>query len=170
MVARKTLGKSWKPLDPAVELISSCNTSTWSLASDKSKQSRNKRPRSSSAGGRAWKLQFQNVEPKAFFNAIVFWDAKHGIALSDPVDGRFPLIVTDDGEKWALLPEKSRHVALTKEGCFAASGTCLVSLGENDVWFCTGGAKTARVFHSGDRGKTWSVVETPLLAGIVTTA
>ena len=66
---------------------------------------------------------------------------------------------------WTPLPEKSRPVALAKEGAFAASGTCL----ENDVWFCTGGAKAARVFHSGDRGKTWSVSETPGFAGIDST-
>ena len=117
-------------------------------------------------GGKTWKLQFKNAEPKAFFDAIAFWDEKHGIALSDPVDGKFPLIVTDDGKTWTPLPEKSRPAALAKEGAFAASGTCLVTRGENDVWFCTGGAKAARVFHSDDRGKTWSVSETPLLAGI----
>jgi photosystem II stability/assembly factor-like uncharacterized protein len=36
----------------------------------------------------------------------------------------------------------------------------------NDVWFCTGGAKVARVFRSSDRGKTWTVADVPLLAGI----
>ncbi|VTR99493.1 Putative oxidoreductase OS=Streptomyces venezuelae (strain ATCC 10712 / CBS 650.69 / DSM 40230 / JCM 4526 / NBRC 13096 / PD 04745) GN=SVEN_6404 PE=4 SV=1: PSII_BNR [Gemmata massiliana] len=118
-------------------------------------------------GGKTWALQFKNAEPKAFFDAIAFWDEKHGIAFGDPVDGRFHLLVTDDGgAKWALLPEKSRPAALPKEGAFAASGTCLVTCGENDVWFCTGGAKVARVFRSSDRGKTWSVSETPLLAGI----
>jgi photosystem II stability/assembly factor-like uncharacterized protein len=117
-------------------------------------------------GGKTWKLQFKNTEPKAFFNAIAFWDEKHGIALSDPVDGRFLLIVTEDGEKWTPLPEKSLPAALPKEGAFAASGTCLITRGEKDVWFCTGGAKAARVFRSNDRGKTWSVSETPLLAGI----
>jgi len=117
-------------------------------------------------GGKTWGLQFKNTEPKAFYDAIAFWDETHGIALSDPVDGRFQLIVTDDGVKWTPLPEKSRPESLPKEGCFAASGTCLITRGENDVWFCTGGAKAARVFHSGDRGKTWTVSETPLLAGI----
>lgn len=117
-------------------------------------------------GGKTWKLQFKNAEPKAFFDALAFWDEKHGIALSDPVDGRFHLIVTDDGATWAPLPEKSRPEALPNEGAFAASGTCLVTRGESDVWFCTGGAKAARVFRSDDRGKTWKVSETPLLAGV----
>lgn len=117
-------------------------------------------------GGSTWKLQFENGEPGAFFDAIAFWDEKHGIGLSDPVGGRFRFVVTDDGESWTPLPEGSRPAALPNEGCFAASGTCLVARGESDVWFCTGGAKAARVFHSGDRGKTWGVVETPLAAGV----
>jgi photosystem II stability/assembly factor-like uncharacterized protein len=118
-------------------------------------------------GGKTWKLQFKSTEPKAFLDAIAFWDEMHGIAFGDPVDGRFQLLVTNDGgQKWTLLPEASRPESLPKEGAFAASGTCLVTHGEHDVWFCTGGAKVARVFHSKDRGKTWSVSDTRLSAGI----
>src|SRR5579871_4225073 len=52
-------------------------------------------------GGKTWGLRFKNAEPRAFFNAIAFWDERRGIALSDPVDGRFLLIVTDDaGATW----------------------------------------------------------------------
>lgn len=120
----------------------------------------------SADGAKTWTLQFKYADPKGFFDAIAFWDEKHGIALGDPVDGRFRLIATADGATWAPLPEKSLPAALPKEGCFAASGTCLVTRGETDVWFCTGGATAARVFHSADRGKTWTVSETPLLAGI----
>ena len=42
-------------------------------------------------GGKTWVAQFRNAEPKAFFDALAFWDEKHGVALSDPVDGRFQL-------------------------------------------------------------------------------
>jgi len=42
----------------------------------------------------------------------------------------------------------------------------LVTHGPRDVWFVTGGAKAARVFHSADRGQTWTVSETPLMAGV----
>jgi photosystem II stability/assembly factor-like uncharacterized protein len=118
-------------------------------------------------GGKTWSLQYKNKDPNAFYNAIAFWDEKNGIALSDPVKGRFPLIVTKDGgTNWQLLPEKVLPFALPNEGAFAASGTCLVTRGENDVWFCTGGAKTGRVFYSSDRGQSWTVTETPVIAGI----
>jgi photosystem II stability/assembly factor-like uncharacterized protein len=117
-------------------------------------------------GGKSWSMQFKNSEPKAFFDAIAFWDEQNGIALSDPVKGRFQLIATSDGgANWKLLPEKSLPEALPDEGAFAASGTCLVTHGTQDVWFCTGSAKAARVFHSSDRGQTWTVSETPIATG-----
>ena len=90
----------------------------------------------------------------------------NGIALGDPVSGRFQLLVTDDGgAKWNALAAKTLPPALSGEGAFAASGTCLVTQGKKDVWFATGGAKAARVFHSQDRGQNWQVSETPIMAG-----
>jgi photosystem II stability/assembly factor-like uncharacterized protein len=119
-------------------------------------------------GGKTWALQFKDPDGAAFFDAIAFWDAKNGLALSDPVKGQFQLIVTDDGgTNWRRLPGKNLQPALPNEGAFAASGTCLVTHGENDVWFCSGGAKTARVFHSHNRGLNWTVSETPIIAGAV---
>jgi len=117
-------------------------------------------------GGKSWILQFKNPDREAFFDAIAFWDDKNGIALSDPVNGKFQLIVTDDGGmNWKRLSGENLPPALPNEGAFAASGTCLVAYGENDVWFCTGGAKTARAFHSENRGQNWTVSDTPIRAG-----
>jgi photosystem II stability/assembly factor-like uncharacterized protein len=116
-------------------------------------------------GGSTWTLQFKNADHDAFFDALAFWDDKHGVALSDPVQGQFPLIVTEDGgTNWKRLAAVNLPPALPNEGCFAASGTCLVTHGESDVWFCTGGAKTGRVFHSSDRGQHWTVSNTPIAA------
>jgi photosystem II stability/assembly factor-like uncharacterized protein len=117
-------------------------------------------------GGKTWILQFKNPDREAFFDAIAFWDDKNGVALSDPVKGHFQLISTNDGgTNWRRLSGITLPPALPGEGAFAASGTCLVTFGKNDIWFSTGGAKRARVFHSKDRGQTWTVSETPILAG-----
>jgi photosystem II stability/assembly factor-like uncharacterized protein len=117
-------------------------------------------------GGKAWALQYRADDPAAFLNAIAFWDEMNGIALGDPVDGRFQLIVTaDGGAHWKRLAAKALPPTLPGEGAFAASGTCLVTRGKRDVWFATGGARAARVFHSADRGQTWEVSETPVAAG-----
>jgi len=117
-------------------------------------------------GGKSWAMQFKSADPAAFFDAIAFWDEKNGIARGDPVKGLFQMIVTSDGgANWKPLAAAILPPALSGEGAFAASGICLVTHGDRDVWFATGGAKTARVFHSKDRGQNWEVSETPIVAG-----
>jgi photosystem II stability/assembly factor-like uncharacterized protein len=118
-------------------------------------------------GGKTWLLQFTNKDPKAFYDCFAFGDRKHGIALSDSVDGRFPLISTADGKTWSPIDIKKMPAALPNEGAFAASGTCIATFDENDVWFGTGGP-AARVFHSSDRGRSWTVAETPIVHGAAT--
>jgi photosystem II stability/assembly factor-like uncharacterized protein len=91
---------------------------------------------------------------------MAFWDAEHGIVLGDPVDGKFVILVTDDGG--AHWQRKVTPPALTNEGAFAASGTCLIARGQREAWFGTGGPGAARVFHSIDGGTTWTVAATPI--------
>src|SRR5262249_46331711 len=47
----------------------------------------------------------------------------------------------------------------------AASGTNVTVGGRDDVWFGTGAATKARVLHSRDRGRTWTIADTPLQSG-----
>jgi len=125
-------------------------------------------------GGQHWQLQFTNSNPKGFFDSMVFWDAKHGIVLGDPIPdekGRqhVELLMTDDGESWHAIPLAQIPEAKEGEGAFAASNTCIAILQspsspDPNIWFATGG-KVARIFHSGDRGKTWEVFDTPILHG-----
>ncbi len=118
-------------------------------------------------GGKTWKLQFKNASADGFFDALAFWDEQHGIAMSDPVDGRFLLLTTDDGgATWKPIPPARIPLAIKGEGGFAASGTCLITQGKRNVWFASGGATTPRIYHSPDRGQTWTVHETPILAGL----
>ncbi|HEX4594813.1 MAG TPA: hypothetical protein VH157_11090, partial [Bryobacteraceae bacterium] len=92
-----------------------------------------------------WTLQFTNPDPKGFFDALAFWDARHGIVLGDPVEGEFVILTTADaGEHWV---RQHTPRALPNEGAFAASGTCLIARGLHEAWFATGGPGGARVFH-----------------------
>ncbi len=118
-------------------------------------------------GGVSWERLIVNGEETGFWDAIDFWDAQHGVVFGDPVRGQFQILRTDDGGKtWAnVAQEGSQLQALANEGAFAASGTCVAVWGKQDVWFATGGAEKTRVFHSSDRGLTWSQAETPLPAG-----
>ena len=115
-------------------------------------------------GGKTWKLQFENTNPKAFFDAFAFWDEKHGLAMSDPVDGKYLLLETQDGETWTVLDNAEMPNAKTGEAAFAASGTCLLANGKTDVFLISGGTD-ARVFRSNNRGKSWSVFDTPITKG-----
>ncbi|MDX3110326.1 WD40/YVTN/BNR-like repeat-containing protein, partial [Nonomuraea angiospora] len=117
-------------------------------------------------GGRTWTETFRNDEPRAFYDCLAFFDRRHGLAMSDPVDGRFRILATDDGGRsWRVLPSDGMPQALAGEAGFAASGQCLVTAGGRDAWLATGGAERSRVFHSGDRGRTWTVTDSPIPAG-----
>ncbi|MCU1334691.1 MAG: hypothetical protein JWO19_272 [Bryobacterales bacterium] len=110
-------------------------------------------------GGMSWTLLATNLEPKGFWDCIGFWDPTHGIIVGDPVDGRFTILTTSDGATWQTLkgPQANKD-----EGAFAASGSCVFTHGTREAWFGTGGIGGARVFHSDDAGKTWSVAKTPI--------
>jgi photosystem II stability/assembly factor-like uncharacterized protein len=110
--------------------------------------------------GAHWTLTLQNPDASGFFDAFAFWDRKHGILLGDPVNGKFTIFVTDNGgDTWTRATQPP---ALPGEGAFAASGTCITVQGTKNAWFGTGGLNVARVFHTSDRGKTWTASSTPL--------
>ena len=114
-------------------------------------------------GGASWKLQFKNTNPKAFFDALAFWDKTHGIAMSDPVDGKYLFIETKDGENWTVI-DNDLPRAKKGEAAFAASGTCLFTHRKSSVYLVSGG-NDARVFRSENRGLNWSVADTPITKG-----
>jgi photosystem II stability/assembly factor-like uncharacterized protein len=115
--------------------------------------------------GRSWKTVFETTEKGVFLDALSFWDALHGIAMGDPIDGRLFILVTDDGgASWKRVPMEDAPPMTRAEAAFAASGTCLAIQGTSNVWIGTGGGARARVFRSTDRGRTWKVVDTPLHA------
>jgi len=115
--------------------------------------------------GATWQLQFTNDDPKAFFDAMSFWDADHGLAVSDSVDGHFVIIKTDDGGRtWTRVPGSALPPALPTEGAFTGSGTNIAVLPGGRAWIGTGASTIARVLRTPDAGRTWSVSDTPLAA------
>ena len=117
-------------------------------------------------GGKTWTLQFKNEDPKAFLDAMSFWDANHGIAFGDSVDGQLYIMTTADGGRvWSRVPAAGLPAALENEGAFAASGTNIAVSGKTHAWIGTGASTKARVLRTADGGRTWEVSETPLAAG-----
>ncbi|HSC28528.1 MAG TPA: hypothetical protein VLD67_14715, partial [Vicinamibacterales bacterium] len=115
--------------------------------------------------GATWTEQFVNADPKAFFDAMSFWDAARGLAFSDSVDGRLVILATSDGRTWTRIPPDTLPPALDGEGAFAASGTNIAVQRPGHAWVGTGAADTARVLRTADGGRTWQAATTPLAAG-----
>lgn len=113
--------------------------------------------------GAHWDLQYSDKRAGFFLDSIACDSAVHCVALSDPVEGKFLVISTDDGVHWKELPHDNMPAALPKEGAFAASGTA-IALCNGKIFFGTGGP-AARVFRSADKGRTWIVQETPINSG-----
>ena len=115
--------------------------------------------------GKPWELQFTNHDPNGFFDCMAFFDRLHGIVVGDPVEGKFQILLTDDGGKtWRYSDPHKMPPAISGEGAFAASNTCIAVNGTRDAWFATGGG-AARVFITNDAGESWSVTNTPMVHG-----
>lgn len=118
-------------------------------------------------GGTTWRRQFLNLDSQAFYDCFAFWDGESGIAMSDGVNGVFPLLRTvDGGRRWTAL--RTAPPAGKGEGAFAASGTCVATFGDSLAWIATGAGAAARVLRTRDRGATWQAVTTPIAQGTPT--
>ncbi|HKW89852.1 MAG TPA: hypothetical protein VJN21_13970 [Candidatus Acidoferrales bacterium] len=115
--------------------------------------------------GATWKLEYSDARAAFFLDALACVSEKRCIALSDPVDGKFLLLSTEDGDHWRELPRDAMPPALPKEGVFAASNSALIIHNNREIYFATGGTRAARVFHSPDFGRAWTASETPIAVG-----
>jgi photosystem II stability/assembly factor-like uncharacterized protein len=115
-------------------------------------------------GGATWKLQYTDKRKEFFLDALVCDSEIECRAVGDPIDGKFVILRTRDGETWEQLPTDQMPAALRDEGAFAASGTCLTIYSYEHVYFVTGGP-AARLFQSSDAGYSWSVGSTPIVSG-----
>jgi photosystem II stability/assembly factor-like uncharacterized protein len=116
--------------------------------------------------GKTWSLEYSDKRTGFFLDAIVCISEKKCFALSDPVEGKFLVIATQDGEHWSDLPRETMPAALPGEGAFAAGNSALTVFGKGEVYFGTGGGAASRVFHTADMGKKWTATATPIAAGI----
>ena len=118
-------------------------------------------------GGQTWKEVYRNDSPSAFFDGLKFWDSRHGIAFSDPVDGRLLIVMTTDGgASWQAVAAGSLPLAREKEGGFAASNSSLCVGPNGRAWIGTGGTASnkSRVYCTNDYGVTWTAAECPLVS------
>jgi photosystem II stability/assembly factor-like uncharacterized protein len=114
-------------------------------------------------GGKNWKLQFKNTNEKAFFDAIACWADENCIAVSDPVDGKYVFIRNYGGDSWKQIT--SDVVARPDQAAFAASGTCLITVGMHHQAFLVTGGSAAEVMVTGINGRIWEIHSTPIVSG-----
>jgi photosystem II stability/assembly factor-like uncharacterized protein len=99
-----------------------------------------------------------------FYDAMSFWDDMNGIAIGDPTaDCMSVILTTNGGLTWQKIPCHKLPKTHPGEAAFAASNTSVATFG-NHAWIGTGG-KAARIMHTANRGKTWEVIETPIISG-----
>ncbi len=114
------------------------------------------------------RVVYREAHPKAFYDAMDFWNDDEGIAIGDPTDGCMSIIITrDGGDTWTKLSCDDLPKTNEGEAAFAASDTNIAIVGDH-TWVATGG-KASRVLYSSDRGKTWEVFNTPMVQGKETT-
>jgi|GEM_PF-405173 len=116
--------------------------------------------------GATWTEQWVNDEPDGFYDCLDFWDRERGIVYGDAVGGAPRVLLTDDGGRtWRRVPDAALPPAQPGEGGFAASGTCVQTGPDGRAWIAAGNAQRARVFLTGDYGRTWSAADVPVEAG-----
>lgn len=113
-------------------------------------------------------LVYKEENEKVFYDSMIFWNEKEGIAMGDPTENCLSIIITRIGGKtWKKIPCEKLPEIVEGEAAFAASNSNIAVEGDH-AWIITGGM-SSRVFHSPDKGKSWEVFETPLLQGTPTT-
>ncbi|SEW41742.1 WD40/YVTN/BNR-like repeat-containing protein [Chitinophaga arvensicola] len=135
-------------------------------------------------GGTSWTQVFRDDRQGIFFDAMQFFNDKEGIAIGDPLAHQFTVIRTHNGGRsWEPDPISTLPDANEGEAIFAASGTSVVALPGNNVYFATGGS-VARLFKSSSRkhndsqqqsnkqtlknGNNWQAYTIPVVQGSAT--
>ncbi len=109
-------------------------------------------------GGSTWTRQTSAdyQSSTSFTNVVYFWNDNDGFCMGDPVNGEFELYTTTNGgSTWTAVNGDNIPNPLSGEygytGQYDAVG--------NDIWFTT---NKGRLYHSSDKGYTWTVSQTPV--------
>jgi photosystem II stability/assembly factor-like uncharacterized protein len=131
-------------------------------------------------GCKTWTQLYVNPDGKGFWDAMLFFNERMGRILGDPVDGKFVVLLTQDGgEHWSQVKGSGPASDPKGEGAFAASNSALILTPPEgqDLQFGTGGLGGPRVVRAGGRferpGSTrpgwWKSATVPLAGGTEST-
>lgn len=112
-------------------------------------------------------VYFESGE-KVFYDSMKFWNNEEGIAIGDPITDCMAILITrDGGNSWQKISCEALPSVEKGEVAFAASNSNIAVYGDH-AWIATGG-KRSRVLHTADKGKSWSMYDTPIISGDVMT-
>jgi hypothetical protein len=110
------------------------------------------------------KVVYRETDEKVFYDSMDFWNEKEGLVVGDYMNGCISILITrDGGESWKKLDCSMFNNKLPDEGFFAASDTNISIIG-NKAWVASGGINS-RIYYSDDFGKSWNIIETPIIKG-----
>ena len=105
-------------------------------------------------GGTAWVKKGGVFNASSFADAFHFFNTHEGVAIGDPVSNYFEIYTTTDGgETWTRIV--TGNIPAPVSGEYGITGD--ISAFGNNVWF---GTNKGRVYHSADKGSTWTVSTT----------
>jgi len=103
-------------------------------------------------GGTSWSQVFSQLN--GFLDAIHMYSPTSGIAIGDPVDGKWTILrTTDAGTTWSRIPTEPAHDA--SEFAWSAA-----FVGTTHIWFA---ASSNTIYRSIDGGQSWSIITTPFV-------
>ena len=115
------------------------------------------------------KKQLIENHPDAFYDALETTENGFGVMLGDPVDNCISVQIThDNGDNWEKIPCEMLGAFVPGEAAFAASDTNITITEKHRVVLATGGVKS-RIWISETRGKSWKIIETPIVQGTTST-
>lgn len=101
--------------------------------------------------GSSWSRQY--AQQLGFIDAIRMYNTTSGIAVGDPIGGRWTILRTaNGGSTWSRI--STEPVQLGSETGLV---NCLATVGTTHIWF---GTDSNRVYRSTDGGTTWSWART----------
>lgn len=118
--------------------------------------------------GKTWAEVYRHDSKAAFFDGMKFWNQKQGIAFSDPVNGKFLIVQTEDGgQSWQQIDPATLPSVLTGEAAFAASNSSLMIGLDGQVWIGTGGAlqDASRIHYRQSWQSPWQLLSAPIPSG-----
>ena len=112
--------------------------------------------------GQTWKRVYFNDTKGIFFDGMTFKNKNEGMAIGDPLDGRFTIIYTHNGGlTWQPAAIKEQPVAQNGEAIFAASNSSILNLPDGNAAFVSGGT----VSHFFKGWNKWQSTDWPMTQG-----